>query len=65
MHGEEREETTIYKVVVHDDGRYSIWPADRENLLGWNDAGKTGTRAACVAFIEEAKTDQRPAGGKR
>lgn len=33
------EDERIYKVVVNSEGQYSIWPADRENALGWNDAG--------------------------
>jgi MbtH protein len=59
MH-DEREDTTIYKVVVNHEEQYSIWPADRENALGWNDAGKTGTKAECLAYIEEVWTDMRP-----
>jgi MbtH protein len=38
---EEREDKTIYKVVFNHEQQHSIWPADRENALGWNDAGKT------------------------
>jgi MbtH protein len=30
---DEREDTTIYKVVVNHEEQYSIWPADRENAL--------------------------------
>ena len=60
MAKEEREDTRIYKVVVNAEGQYSIWPADRENALGWNDAGKTGSKAECLAYIEEVWTDQRP-----
>lgn len=37
---EEREDNTTYKVVVNHEEQYSIWPADRENPLGWTDAGK-------------------------
>ena len=40
MSVEENEDTTIYKVVVNHEEQYSIWPADRENALGWSDAGK-------------------------
>ena len=54
------EDTTIYKVVVNHEEQYSIWPADRENALGWNDVGKTGTKAECLAYIEEVWTDMRP-----
>lgn len=37
-----------------------IWPADRENPLGWTNAGKTGTKAECLAYIQEVWTDMRP-----
>ena len=57
---DEREDTTIYKVVVNHEEQYSIWPADRENALGWNDAGKTGTKQECLDYIKEVWTDMRP-----
>jgi MbtH protein len=60
MMSDKREDTTIYKVVVNHEEQYSIWPADRENALGWNDAGKQGTKAECLAYIEEVWTDMRP-----
>ena len=60
MSRDETEDTTIYKVVVNHEEQYSIWPADRENALGWNDAGKIGTKAECLAYIEEVWTDMRP-----
>lgn len=44
---------TIYDVVINDEEAYSIWPADRENPLGWEDAGKTGTKDECLAWIKE------------
>ncbi|MDQ5826877.1 MAG: MbtH family protein [Chloroflexota bacterium] len=59
MGRDEREDTTIYKVVVNHEEQYSIWPADRENPLGWNDAGKQGTKKECLAYIEEVWTDRR------
>jgi len=34
--------------MVNDEEQYSIWPADRENALGWRDAGKTDTKAECL-----------------
>jgi MbtH protein len=60
MRDDEREDNTIYKVVVNHEEQYSIWPADRENALGWSDAGKSGTKAECLAYIEEVWTDMRP-----
>ena len=60
MSRDEREDTTIYKVVVNHEEQYSIWPADRENPLGWNAVGKTGAKAECLAYIKEVWTDMRP-----
>jgi len=60
MNQEEREDTTIYNVVANHEEQYSIWPADRENALGWNNAGKTGTKEECLAYIKEVWTDMRP-----
>ena len=57
---EEQEDNIIYKVVVNHEEQYSIWPADRENALGWNDAGKTGPKAECLAHIKEVWVDMRP-----
>jgi len=54
------EDTRIYKVVMNHEEQYSIWPADRENALGWTDAGKVGTKAECLAYIKEVWTDMRP-----
>jgi MbtH protein len=53
---------TCYKVISNDYGLYSIWPADRENARGWQDAGKTGTAQECVAYIEEVWTDTQEPG---
>ncbi|HEY9695461.1 MAG TPA: MbtH family protein [Oculatellaceae cyanobacterium] len=60
MDRENTEDTIIHKVVVNDEGQYSIWLADRENALGWHDAGKTGLKAECLAYIKEVWTDMRP-----
>lgn len=56
----EEEDKTIYKVVMNHEEQYSIWPADRENALGWNDVGKTGTKQEVLAYIKEVWTDMRP-----
>ena len=50
----------LYRVVVNDEEQYSIWPLDKENALGWRDAGKTGTKAECLAHIKVVWTDMRP-----
>lgn len=60
MEREDSEDTTIYRVVMNHEEQYSIWPVDRENALGWRDAGKSGTKAECLAYIEQVWTDMRP-----
>ena len=49
-----------YKVVMNHEEQYSIWPADRENALGWNDVGVSGDKETCLAYIKEVWTDMRP-----
>lgn len=46
--------------MVNHEELYSIWPADRENALGWKDAGRSGTKDGCLESIEEVWTDRRP-----
>lgn len=60
MNINDQEDTTIYKVVVNHEQQYSIYPADRTNPLGWNDAGKTGPKVECLDYVREVWTDMRP-----
>lgn len=57
---EEREKETIYRVVLNHEEQYSIWPSYKENPLGWKDAGKSGTKEECLAYIKVVWTDMRP-----
>ncbi len=50
----------ILEVVVNHEEQYSIWPAHREPPAGWRKAGKQGTKAECLAYIDEVWTDMRP-----
>jgi uncharacterized protein YbdZ (MbtH family) len=56
----DREDTTIYRVVVNDEEQYSIWPEHKENPPGWRDVGKVGPKARCLSYINEVWTDMRP-----
>lgn len=49
-----------YKVVLNHEEQYSIWPVDKANAPGWNDAGKSGSKEECLAYIESVWTDMRP-----
>ena len=55
-----QDDTLIYKVVLNHEEQYSIWPAERENAFGWRDAGKSGPKEECLAYIKEVWTDMRP-----
>ena len=54
------EDATVYRVVLNHEEQYSIWPADRPNAPGWRDAGKQGSKAECLEFIQGVWTDMRP-----
>jgi len=53
---EEREDNTIYKVVVNHEEQYSIWPAERVGRT-WDE---WAPKAECLAYIKEVWTDTRP-----
>ncbi len=57
---DEEDDKTIYKVVLNHEEQYSIWPADRENALGWRDEGKRGIKDECLSHIKDVWTDMRP-----
>jgi len=56
---------TMYKVVVNHEEQYSIWPAGKSNPPGWGEAGKTGLKEECLAYIKEVWTDMRPLSLRR
>ena len=49
-----------YTVVVNAEEQYSIWPSSSAVPAGWRAAGMTGSKAACLAWVEENWTDMRP-----
>ena len=57
---ESEQDRIVYKVVINQEEQYSIWPADRENALGWRDAGKQGQKQECLDYINEVWIDMRP-----
>ena len=56
---DEREDQTIYKVLVNHEEQYSFWPANKANALSWHDAGKSGTKDGCP-YSKEVWTDMPP-----
>lgn len=59
------DQPVAHRVVVNGEGQYSLWFADREIPKGWSDAGKSGPKGECLAFIEEVWTDMRPLSLRR
>lgn len=60
MAWDEEEDTTTYKVIVDGRKRYALWPAGRENPLGWRDAGKQGLKREMVAYVERLSPGMEP-----
>jgi MbtH protein len=60
MNSDDSEGNANYKVLVNDEGQYSIWPAERDNPIGWSDGGMSGLKAECLVYIKEVWTDMRP-----
>ncbi|MFJ6568062.1 MbtH family protein [Streptomyces sp. NPDC091292] len=65
MSWNEEEDNLTYIVVVNHEEQYSLWPADKEVPLGWRAEGKTGSKAECLAHINEVWTDMRPLSLRR
>lgn len=57
---EQQPSDSMCKVVIDANEHYAIWERDRRNPLGWRDAGKSGTRDDCLAWIVGAWADSHP-----
>jgi MbtH protein len=53
-------DNAVYRVVVNHEEQYSLWLTDQDLPAGWREAGKTGSKAECLAFVNEVWTDMRP-----
>lgn len=60
MSGDATDDDLLFDVVVNHEEQYSIWPTYRELPNGWKKVGRQGTKADCLAYIEEVWTDMRP-----
>jgi MbtH protein len=60
MDRSDEEDKHVYSVVMNGEEQYSIWRADRDIPAGWRAVGKQGSKAECLAYIEEVWTDMRP-----
>jgi MbtH protein len=60
MNNPAESDTTVYEVVVNDEEQYSIWRTGRTIPLGWAPVGCRGSKAECLAYVEDKWTDMRP-----
>ena len=49
-----------FTVVVNHEEQYSIWPDFKAIPQGWKPVGVTGSKAECLAHINEIWQDMRP-----
>ena len=56
------DETATFRVLVNDEGQYSLWPDVIPAPEGWTSTGPTGAREVCLKWIDETWTDMRPRG---
>jgi MbtH protein len=48
------------QVLINDEEQYSLWLADHDIPDGWRAVGKEGSKADCMAYVDEVWTDMRP-----
>lgn len=61
----DKEDKTIYRVVVNDEEQYSILAEYQDSIPGWREAGKVGPKAECLEYIKEVWTDMTPLSLRR
>ncbi|GGV36610.1 protein mbtH [Streptomyces spectabilis] len=49
-----------YRVLVNNEGQYSLWPAEIEVPAGWEARFGPDARQACLAYVEGNWADMRP-----
>jgi MbtH protein len=54
------DESGTYRVLVNDEGQYSLWPTFLPIPDGWTVVGPEGDRQSCLVWIDTNWTDMRP-----
>jgi MbtH protein len=54
------DDNTVYDVVMNHEEQYSIWPTYKALPAGWKTVGKQGSKAECLAYVDEVWVDMRP-----
>jgi len=54
------DETGTFYVLINDEEQHSLWPTFAEVPAGWTVVFGEGSRADCLAYVEENWADMRP-----
>ena len=49
-----------YRVLVNSEGQHSLWPMFADIPQGWTVGLETGSRRACLEYVEANWADMRP-----
>jgi uncharacterized protein YbdZ (MbtH family) len=47
-------------VLVNDEDQHSLWPAFIDIPAGWRVVYGEASRAVCLEYVEQSRTDMRP-----
>ncbi|NKE58809.1 MbtH family protein [Lentzea sp. PSKA42] len=50
----------LLAVLVDEEGRYGLHPADAVPPDGWSPTGFHGTEDSCIRFVDDSQAGQRP-----
>jgi len=56
---EDKDDKTVYLVLVNEEEQYSLWPKMNAIPNGWKQVHE-GTREECGKYVNEVWTDMRP-----
>ena len=54
------EQQARFKVLVNQEGQYSLWPEQKASPAGWTETDQTGSEEDCMAYVDRVWTDMRP-----
>ncbi|MGN7893395.1 MbtH family protein [Bacillus sp. 22475] len=49
-----------YKVLINEEGQYSLWPAFLDVPIGWNVVYEEASRQSCLEYVEYNWKDLDP-----
>jgi MbtH protein len=50
----------VHVVLLNEEGQYSLWSRGKTIPSGWRSAGKEGSKAQCLSYVDDHWTDMRP-----